>query len=101
LRANRIRSLLMQDMRPIFDQVDVYLTPTYAGSNLLITNLTGHPQVVVPNGFRSDHTPTSITFTGNLFGESATLAVAQAFQRHTDFHQRRPPLADADTPAPG
>ncbi len=96
LRANRIRSLLMQDMKPIFERVDVYVTPTYAGSNLLITNLTGHPQVVVPNGFRPDDTPTSITFTGDLFGESAALAVAHAFQQHTDHHRRRPPMADTN-----
>lgn len=101
LRANRIRSLLMQDMKPIFEQVDVYVTPTYAGSNLLITNLTGHPQVVVPNGFRPDDTPTSITFTGDLFSEGAMLAVAQAFQRHTDHHRRRPPMADTGAPPAG
>jgi Asp-tRNA(Asn)/Glu-tRNA(Gln) amidotransferase A subunit family amidase len=49
--------------------------------------------VVLPNGYRSsDGTPTSITFTGRLFGESAVLAVAQAYQNATDFHRRRPPL---------
>jgi Asp-tRNA(Asn)/Glu-tRNA(Gln) amidotransferase A subunit family amidase len=49
--------------------------------------------VVLPNGYRSsDGTPTSITFTGRLFGESAVLAVAQAYQKATDFHRRRPPL---------
>jgi Asp-tRNA(Asn)/Glu-tRNA(Gln) amidotransferase A subunit family amidase len=49
--------------------------------------------VVLPNGYRSsDGTPTSITFTGRLFGESAVLAVARAYQKATDFHRRRPPL---------
>lgn len=49
--------------------------------------------MVLPNGYRSsDGTPTSITFTGRLFGESAVLAVAQAYQNATDFHRRRPPL---------
>ena len=47
--------------------VDLYVSPTYAGNNLLLTNLTGHPQVVVPSGFRSSEgTPLSITFTGGL-----------------------------------
>jgi len=99
LRANRIRSLLMRDMQGIFEQVEVYVTPTFAGSNLLLTNLTGHPQAVVPDGFRADGTPFSITFTGDLFGESALCAVAHAFQQATDFHRRRPPLADAPRPA--
>ena len=48
---------------------------------------------VLPNGYRAfDGTPTSITFTGRLFGETALLAVAEAYQRATDFSRRRPPL---------
>jgi Asp-tRNA(Asn)/Glu-tRNA(Gln) amidotransferase A subunit family amidase len=49
--------------------------------------------VVLPNGFRTgDGTPTSITFTGRLFGETELLAVAHAYQSATDFHLRRPPM---------
>ena len=63
--------------------------------SLLLTNLTGHPCVVVPNGFRmTDGTPTSITFTGKLRGENDLLAVADLFQRATDFHTRRPKLPE-------
>lgn len=73
--------------------LDVYVCPSYGGGNLLLTNLTGHPAVVIPNGFRSsDGTPTSITFTGKLFGEASVLAVVHAYQGRTDFHRRRPPL---------
>ena len=72
------------------------VAPTFGGDTLLLTNLTGHPCVVVPNGFRlSDGTPTSLTFTGRLFGENDLLAVADLFQRATDFHTRRPKLAEA------
>ena len=53
----------------------------------------GHPAVVVPNGFRTDGTPTSITFMGRLHGESEVLALAHAYQQATEFHLRRPPLA--------
>ena len=93
LRASRVRTLVMQEMGQMMSQVDVYVAPTYGGGNLLLTNLTGHPAVVLPNGFRSDDgTPTSITFTGSLFGESDLLAVAHAYQSATDFHLRRPSL---------
>ena len=52
--------------------------------------------IVVPTGFRlSDGTPTSLTFTGKLFGENDLLAVADLFQRATDFHTRRPKLTEA------
>jgi|GEM_PF-2505026 len=97
LRANRIRTLLMEEMGKMMEGVDVYVSPTYGGSNLLLTNLTGHPSVVVPHGFRpEDGTPTSITFTGSLHGDDTVLAVAHAYQRATDFHQKRPPLRGPD-----
>jgi Asp-tRNA(Asn)/Glu-tRNA(Gln) amidotransferase A subunit family amidase len=93
IRANRIRTLVMREMEQLMESVDAYVSPSYAGSNLLLTNLTGHPQVVLPNGFRAgDGTPTSITFTGRLFGESALLAVARTYQEATDFHLQRPTL---------
>lgn len=93
LRANRIRTLLLREMGELFERVDVYVCPTYGGDNLLLTNLTGHPAVVVPNGFRaSDGTPTSITFIGKLYGEEELLSVAWGYQRATNFHTRRPPI---------
>ena len=92
LRANRIRTLLMQDMERRLDGLDGYVCPSFVGGNLVLTNLTGHPQVVVPDGFRPNGTPTSITFTGRLFGEERLLAVAHAYQQATDFHRRRPPV---------
>ena len=93
IRANRIRTLIMQEMEEKLAQVDVYVAPSFGGTNLLLTNLTGHPAVVLPNGFRSrDGTPTSITFTGRLFGETEVLAVAHAYQQATDFHRRHPPV---------
>lgn len=93
LRANRIRTLLMRQMRKVMSDVDLYVSPTFGGDNLLLTNLTGHPAVVLPNGFRAQGgTPTSITFTGRLHGETELLAVAHAYQQATDFHLRRPPL---------
>ena len=94
IRASRVRTLLMRAMERTMSEVDVYVAPSFGGSNLLLTNLTGHPAVVLPNGYREgDDTPTSITFTGSLFGETDLLAVAHAYQQTTDFHLRRPELA--------
>jgi Asp-tRNA(Asn)/Glu-tRNA(Gln) amidotransferase A subunit family amidase len=93
IRANRIRTLILRQMETLFEEIDVYVCPSFGGDNLLLTNLTGHPSVVLPNGFRSsDGTPTSITFLGRLFGESGLLAVADRYQKETGFHLRRPPL---------
>lgn len=92
IRANRVRTLLMREMEEALGELDAYVCPSFVGSNLLLTNLTGHPAVVVPNGFDSRGAPTSITFMGRLYGEEAALALAHAYQQATDFHRRRPPL---------
>jgi len=69
----------------------VYLAPSFS-DNLLLTNLTGHPCVVLPNGFKEDGTPTSISMMGNLFEEGKLLLVAKAYQTATDFHKKHPTL---------
>lgn len=102
LRANRVRRLVMQEMNELMRRIDLYVSPTYAGSNLLLTNLTGNPQVVFPDGFRaSDGTPVSLTFTGRLYGEEEILAVAAAFQKATDFHRKRPEIKPPKEPDSG
>ncbi len=90
IKANRIRYLLMQEMAKIFSQVDVIVAPSL-GKNLLVTNLTGHPAVVVPIGFQDDGLPVSITFIGGLFKEAQTLRIAKEYQDRTKFHAQRPP----------
>ncbi|MCG8459237.1 MAG: amidase, partial [Holophagales bacterium] len=100
VQANRIRTLLGRRMAQLERKVDVWICPSYGAGNLLLTNLTGLPSVVLPNGFRADGTPTSITFNGHLFGESAVLAVARAYQDTTGFHRRSPPL-ERTVPEPG
>lgn len=96
IRANRIRTLVMQEMEEKLEGIDLYVTPSYMANNLGLTNLTGHPAIVLPNGFRSsDGTPTSINFVGKLFGETEVLSVAHAYQQATEFHLKRPPLEEA------
>jgi Asp-tRNA(Asn)/Glu-tRNA(Gln) amidotransferase A subunit family amidase len=92
IQANRFRTIVMEAMKDIMADIDVYVAPSFVGSNLLLTNLTGHPCVVLPNGFRENGTPTSISFMGRLFGEAQTLALARAYQEATDFHLRHPTL---------
>jgi Asp-tRNA(Asn)/Glu-tRNA(Gln) amidotransferase A subunit family amidase len=92
IQANRMRYQLIQDMEKILDGVDVYISPSFGGSNLLLTNLTGHPSVVLPNGFDEKGSPVSITFMGKLFGEAKLLAVAKVYQDSTGFHLQHPSL---------
>ena len=90
IQANRVRTLVMREMETVLEGIDCWVAPSFGGSNLLLTNLTGHPAVVLPDGFSSDGTPTSITFNGRLFGESEILALARAYQEVTGFHLRHP-----------
>ncbi len=93
IQANRIRYDLIQDMHERIKGFDVVVAPSFRGGNqLLATNLTGHPVVVVPNGFKENGSPTSISFLGNLFDEGTVLAVAAAYQEATGYHQKRPRL---------
>jgi Asp-tRNA(Asn)/Glu-tRNA(Gln) amidotransferase A subunit family amidase len=92
LQAQRIRYLLIQDTAKVFDKVDLFLAPSFAGKSLLLSNLTGHPCVVLPNGFSKTQTPTSICFIGKLFGEAELLVVAKQYQDATDFHRQHPRL---------
>ncbi len=92
IQANRHRTLLIQDFHNKLKDLDVYLSPAFASKNLTMTNLTGHPCVVLPNGFRKEGRPTSITFMGKLFGEGKLLQVAKIYQDATDFHLKHPKL---------
>ncbi|MBC8109529.1 MAG: amidase [Verrucomicrobia bacterium] len=92
IQANRLRKKLIEDMYATTKNIDVYLAPAFGGTNLTLTNLTGHPCVVLPNGFRENGTPTSITFMGQLFGEGNLMALAKAYQDATDFHLKHPVL---------
>ncbi|RLD87084.1 MAG: amidase [Bacteroidetes bacterium] len=92
IQANRIRHDLIEDYYKRLKDFDVVVIPSFHGGNqLLATNLTGHPVVVVPNGFKDSGSPTSISFLGNLFDEGSILAVAAAYQEATSFNKKRPP----------
>jgi Asp-tRNA(Asn)/Glu-tRNA(Gln) amidotransferase A subunit family amidase len=99
--ANRVRSLLMQEMARTLADIDVYLVPfdygdytpnPVANMNTAVTNLTGHPAVIVPHGFNEKGNPTSLTFVGQLFAEDKILALAKAYQDSTDWHLKHPKL---------
>jgi len=92
IQANRFRTALIQQMAEILKDIDAYIVPSDGGDHLLLTNLTGHPAVVVPNGFNEKGSPVSITFMGNLFKEAEALLLAKTFQDATDFHKKYPEL---------
>ena len=97
INANRVRSQIVAKMARLMNDVDVFISPSYGGRTLGLTNLTGHPTVVVPNGFTDKRTPTSITFVGGLHKEAETLAVAKAYQDGADWHRQYPDINNGQT----
>lgn len=124
LQDMRVRTLAIRAFAKVFEQVDIIVTPTSAASNqVTVTNLTGHPAVIVPNGLRGSDappaiaqiggaaasfaappgtgtnlsggpdTPVSLTFLGGLYRDAQTCAFAHAYQQTTEFHKLHPPFA--------
>ena len=110
IQANRARTLAMRRMAKLFEEVDIIIAPSFSEVQLTLTNLTGHPSVIVPNGLRGKDalkpplvdngdddsiggpgTPLSLTFLGGLYSDAALLAFASAYQRVTGFHNLQPP----------
>jgi Asp-tRNA(Asn)/Glu-tRNA(Gln) amidotransferase A subunit family amidase len=102
IQATRVRTLLMEAMARTMSDIDVYLAPitshrapkpnSVLDLNTTLTNITGQPTVVVRNGFTAKGLPTSITFTGKVYGEAKMLALARAYQTATSWHSRHPAL---------
>ncbi len=90
IRANRLRVQLMRALDESLAGIDVLVHPSFAGNILTMTNLTGHPTVVVPCGFDDRDRPYSVSFTGHLFDEGRLLTFAHTWQSKTKFHRRHP-----------
>jgi Asp-tRNA(Asn)/Glu-tRNA(Gln) amidotransferase A subunit family amidase len=93
IRAARVRTKLMRAMAERMEKVDLYIG---SGQDLPITNLTGHPTVVFPIGFRDRDgrpMPGSLTLTGRLYDESRLLAVGHAIQQAARENLGPPPVA--------
>lgn len=90
LQANRHRRRLIEEVHQIFKDYDVIISPTFGGEQMLITNLTGHPALSVPNGIDDEGHPTSITFLGNYFEEAKMLQLAKAYQQTFAHPKGRP-----------
>jgi len=92
IQANRLRSMLIQEIHTLFSDFDIIISPSFGGNQLLMTNLTGHPCVVVPNGFYKEGHPSTISLLGNLFDEATILAFAKVYQDATEWDEKHPLL---------
>jgi len=95
IRAQRVRTLMIAAVEQLFDRIDVFLAPP-SSESVNMTNLTGHPALVLPAGFVKSETgidmPQNIMLTGRLDDEASLLDAGLAFERETPWHTKRPPL---------
>ena len=90
IRAQRVRTLLVQQMNALFQSIDVFLAPS-SSESVTMTNLTGHPAIVLPGGF-VEGMPVAVMLTGKLWDEATLVRAASAFEAATDWHLRQPAL---------
>jgi len=93
VQAERFRRRVMQAMRTQFEDVNAIISPSYAGSLLLITNNTGHPSLTLPCGFKENGTPHGITLWGRLYDEATICRIGMALEKRLGVRDRRPPMA--------
>jgi Asp-tRNA(Asn)/Glu-tRNA(Gln) amidotransferase A subunit family amidase len=91
LQAQRARTLLMEQFEREFADFDMVLT-VGGGYILSHTNLTGHPQIVIPWGGDAQGNSLARTLVGRLYREDVLVAVAKAIQDRTEFWKQRPDL---------
>lgn len=110
IQANRARTVVVRQLSELFEKVDIIVTPT-TGTQLVATNLSGHPALILPNGLRGDDaprppkiddgdsddiggpgTPVSLTFLAGHYQEAKLAAFANAYQQATGFHNLHPKL---------
>jgi aspartyl-tRNA(Asn)/glutamyl-tRNA(Gln) amidotransferase subunit A len=108
LKAQKVRTLIMQDFTRAFEKVDVILTPVaptpafkigektsdplqmYLSDIFTIpVNLAGTCGISVPAGFSGEGLPIGLQLIGRPFGEEAILRAAYTFERNTEWHKRK------------
>ena len=86
IQANRARTLGVRQFAKLFEKVDIIVTPS-TDEQLIATNLTGNPAVIMPNGLRGADAPapppstTAITTTLAARGRRFQLLSSARFTR--------------------
>ncbi|MGC8467676.1 MAG: Asp-tRNA(Asn)/Glu-tRNA(Gln) amidotransferase subunit GatA [Acidithiobacillus sp.] len=113
LKAQKVRSLIREDFRRAFAEVDLIVGPTtptpafaldaktedpvsmyLADIYTIAVNLAGIPALNLPCGFTREGLPIGMQLMGNYFADELLLAVGHAYQQATSWHLQRPDLAE-------
>ena len=108
VKAQKVRTLIMNDFIQAFTDVDLMLTPVaptpafkigekindplqmYLSDIFTIqVNLAGTCAISIPAGFSTDGLPIGLQLIGKPFGEESILRAAYAFEQATEWHKRK------------
>ncbi|GAB4460013.1 MAG: Asp-tRNA(Asn)/Glu-tRNA(Gln) amidotransferase subunit GatA [Armatimonadaceae bacterium] len=111
LKAQKVRTLIRRDFEAAFEKCDLLATPTAPTTAFALgektedplemklqdiltipVNMAGLPGISVPCGFDTRRLPVGLQLIGPAFSEEMLLRTADAYQRNTDWHTRRPTL---------
>lgn len=90
IRAQRVRTLLGEEMEALMAGYDVIVSPSTSPS-VTTTNLTGHPAISVNAGLAAG-LPVGLMFTGRLYDEATLIGAALAYERARGDLRERPKL---------
>ena len=109
LKAQKVRTLIINDFNEAFKTCDVILTPTsptpafklgermedplamYLSDIFTIpANLAGIPALSIPAGFSAEGLPIGLQLLAPAFCEDRLFRAAYTFEKNTEFHQKRP-----------
>ena len=120
IQARRELDRLRRSVQEVFNSVDLLVTPTTPVPPITIPEATqleipqtggvfmslrntspfdvyGLPTISIPCGFTNSGLPIGIQISGPHFGESQVFALAHAYEQTTDWHTRRPELANRNS----
>jgi aspartyl-tRNA(Asn)/glutamyl-tRNA(Gln) amidotransferase subunit A len=121
LRALSVRSRVQEAIGRLLIEVDVLLLPTVpimplrctetpsseklllCARNTRLFSVAGVPAITIPAGFSREGLPIGLQIVGRPFDEATIVRVADAYERATSWHLRRPALAatSSDPPVSG
>jgi aspartyl-tRNA(Asn)/glutamyl-tRNA(Gln) amidotransferase subunit A len=114
--AQRERRRMVEEMRPLYEKYDVFVTPASTGpaprldsyrsmsywerpNMTTIFSMTGGPALVVCNGFTRSGLPLGMQIGAKPFGEEQVLKAGHAYEQATPWHSKRPALVAGAPPA--
>jgi aspartyl-tRNA(Asn)/glutamyl-tRNA(Gln) amidotransferase subunit A len=95
----------MRILPPLLDDLikrnhDPKLTDPLVTNNTPPFDVYGLPAISIPCGFSKSGLPIGLMIAGPRFSEGKVLALAQAYERATEWHKKKPPLTPNTTVPP-